>query len=110
MADFLETDADHYLQLPAFYEEKRDAFAAMMKDSRFQLKPSPGTYFQLGDYSGITTERDVDYARRLTIEAKVASIPVSVFYESPPEQHLLRFCFAKDTNTLERATEILCRI
>lgn len=110
LADFLDTDPEHYLELPAFYAAKRDAFCEMLSGSRFQLRPSAGTYFQIVDYSALTDERDVDYARRLTVESGVASIPISVFYASPPEQHLLRFCFAKDTATLTRATEILCRI
>lgn len=110
LADFLEGGSDHYLALPDFYARKRDAFCDLLRPSRFHFAPSAGTYFQLVDYSAITAEPDVDYARRLTREAGVASIPVSVFYESPPDQHLLRFCFAKDTRTLERATEILCRI
>ncbi len=110
LADFLAAGEGHYLELPAFYEAKRDAFCEMLRPSRFRLTPSAGTYFQLADYSDITSERDTEFARRMTIEAGVASIPVSVFYESPPDEHLLRFCFAKDTQTLERATEILCRI
>ena len=110
LADFLETGADHYLELPSFYAAKRDAFCRMLERSRFRLTPSAGTYFQLVDYSDITSERDTDFARRLTVESGVASIPVSVFYATPPDRHLLRFCFAKDTQTLERATEILCGI
>ncbi len=62
------------------------------------------------DYSSLTDEYDVDYTRRLTTEVGVAAIPISVFYETPPEQRLLRFCFAKDDSTLERAAEILCAI
>jgi methionine aminotransferase len=110
LADFLATDANHYLELPAFYENKRDEFCRLLGDSRFELTPSPGTYFQLVDYSRISAEPDTEFARRLTIETGVAAIPVSVFCASPPDQHLLRFCFAKDSNTLQRATEILCRI
>jgi methionine aminotransferase len=74
------------------------------------LTPSAGTYFQLLDYSNITPEPDVDYARRLTRESGVACIPVSVFCAEPLSTPLLRFCFAKDLATLERAAEILCRI
>jgi len=110
LADFLEAEPNAYLDLPAFYEAKRDAFCKMLGPSRLSLTPSAGTYFQLVDYAGITTEPDTEFARRLTTEAGVASIPVSVFYASPPNQHLLRFCFAKDTQTLARATEILCGI
>ncbi len=110
LAEFLESAPSHYLDLPAFYEAKRDVFCELLASSRFRLTPSQGTYFQLLDYGGITRERDVDYARRLTREAGIASIPVSVFYREPPDATLLRFCFAKDGETLGRATEILCRI
>ena len=110
LADFLATRPEHYLELPKFYEQKRDRFCELLEPSRFELKPSAGTYFQLVQYSSITSEPDVEYSKRLTREAGVACIPVSVFYESPPDQHLLRFCFAKDTETLEQAAEILCKI
>lgn len=110
LADFLQTGAAHYLDLPAFYERKRDEFCELLEGSRFEYTPSAGTYFQLVDYSAITNEPDVEYAQRLTREAGVACIPVSVFYATTPDQHLLRFCFAKDTDTLKKATEILCRI
>ena len=110
LADFLESDPGHYLELPSFYQTKRDLFCALLTDSRFSFTPSAGTYFQLLDYSAITTEPDVDYARRLTREAGVACIPVSVFCARPISTPLLRFCFAKDPATLERAAEILCRI
>ena len=110
LADFLATDANHYLELPAFYENKRDEFCRLLGDSRFELTPSSGTYFQLVDYSRISAEPDTEFARRLTIETGVAAIPVSVFCESPPDQHLLRFCFAKDNATLEAAAEKLCAL
>jgi len=114
LADFLESDPGHYRDLPAFYQAKRDHFCALLSRSRFRLAPSAGTYFQLLDYGAITDENDVAYARRLTIEAGVACIPVSVFCAAPAATSmatpLLRFCFAKDGATLERAAEILCRI
>jgi methionine aminotransferase len=110
LADFLADEPQHLDELPDFYERKRDRFCELLAPSRFTFKPSAGTYFQLVDYSAISTERDVDFARRLTREIGVAAIPVSVFYESPPAQHWLRFCFAKDESTLEAATERLCRI
>jgi len=110
LADFLISSPEHYLDLAKFYEEKRDRFCELMEPSRFDLIPSAGTYFQLADYSRISSEPDVDYSRRLTVEAGVACIPVSVFYAAPPDQQLLRFCFAKDEKTLEKAAEILCRI
>jgi methionine aminotransferase len=109
-ADFLESDPGHYLDLPRFYQAKRDRFCALLAPSRFRLTPSAGTYFQLLDYTGITTEDDVAFARRLTVEHGLASIPVSVFCAERPSRPLLRFCFAKDEGTLARAAEILCRI
>lgn len=110
LADFLASHPQHYLDLPNFYEQKRNQFCGLLETSRFRFTPSAGTYFQLVDYADISRESDVDYSRRLTRESGVACIPVSVFYESPPDQHLLRFCFAKDPATLERAAEILCKI
>jgi methionine aminotransferase len=110
LADFMVSSPEHYLGLAKFYEEKRDRFCELLQPSRFQLLPSAGTYFQLVDYSRISSEPDLEFSRRLTAEAGVASIPVSVFYATPPDQKLLRFCFAKDTTTLEAATEILCKI
>lgn len=111
LADFLASDPQHYLDLPAFYQRKRDRFAALLEPSRFELQPSAGTYFQLADYAEITDEPDTDFARRLIREHGVACIPVSVFFARPPAEHRpLRFCFAKDEATLERAAEILCKI
>jgi methionine aminotransferase len=110
LAEFMESAPAHYLELPAFYEAKRDLFCELLAPSRFRLTPSKGTYFQLLDYGAITRERDVDFAQRLTREAGVASIPVSVFYGDPPGAQWLRFCFAKDADTLRTAAGILCRI
>ncbi len=110
LAEFMDTTPAHYLELPAFYQDKRDHFCKLLAPSRFRFTPSRGTYFQLVDYAGISSERDVDYARRLTREARVACIPVSVFCAVPGDARLLRFCFAKDAGTLEAAAKILCRI
>jgi methionine aminotransferase len=110
LADFLAAGPEHYLNLPRFYEDKRDQFCALLAPSRFQLAPSAGTYFQLADYSEVSSEPDIDFARRLTVESGVACIPISVFYARPPPQNLVRFCFAKDSDTLEKAAEILCKI
>ena len=74
------------------------------------FKPAAGTYFQLLDYSAISDEDDVGYARRLTREHGIASIPISVFCAAEPPRQILRFCFAKDTATLDRAAEILCAL
>ena len=110
LADFMQAHPEFADALGAFYQRKRDRFGALLQGSRFSFTPSAGTYFQLLDYGAISGERDVDLARRLTIEAGVASIPVSLFYESPPESRVLRFCFAKDDATLVKAAEILCRL
>jgi methionine aminotransferase len=110
LADYMAMAPDYAGTLGDFYQKKRDLFIARLAGSRFRVPPSQGTYFQLLDYSAVSDERDVDLAHRLTVEHKVASIPVSVFYETMPESRLLRFCFAKNDATLERAAEILCRL
>jgi methionine aminotransferase len=110
LADFMALAPEYATSLGAFYQAKRDRFDSLLARSRFRLEPSAGTYFQLLDYGAISAERDVDLARRLTIEHGVAAIPVSVFYDRPPESRVLRFCFAKDDSTLARAAEILCRL
>ncbi|MGH8222926.1 MAG: methionine aminotransferase [Woeseiaceae bacterium] len=110
LADYMRAEPDHYRELPAFYQKKRDHFCAVLKDSRFRLRPASGTFFQLLDYSQITDEDDVTYAKRLTTEHGVASIPISVFCERPPPGRNLRFCFAKDDAMLEEAGARLCRL
>ncbi|WOD44836.1 methionine aminotransferase [Hwangdonia lutea] len=106
LAEYLENE-NHYLELSVFYQQKRDLVLSLIKDSRFKFTPSKGTYFQLLDYSEITNENDVDFAKRLTIENKLASIPISVFYDTKIESKMLRFCFAKKDDTLKRAADIL---
>jgi len=97
----------HYLDLSEFYERKRDLFLNLIKDSKFKFIPSKGTYFQLLYYSEITTENDVNYAKRLTMESGIASIPLSVFNSGNLDKKVLRFCFAKKEDTLRRAADIL---
>jgi methionine aminotransferase len=109
IADYLD-DKDAYLQLSTFYQEKRDYFQQLVKGSKFKLMPCLGSYFQLLDYSKITKEKDTDYAVRLTKEFKIASIPTSVFYHKNIDNHVLRFCFAKQNDTLEKAAEKLHKI
>ncbi|WP_430964991.1 methionine aminotransferase [Spongiimicrobium sp. 2-473A-2-J] len=101
---------EHYLGLNRFYQEKRDFFLEALRDSRFEPIPSKGTYFQLLDYSNITEESDIAFAKRLTIDHGVASIPISAFNVDGKDNKVLRFCFAKTKDTLERATAILCGI
>ncbi|MGI9262240.1 MAG: methionine aminotransferase [Woeseiaceae bacterium] len=110
IADYMEMAPEHYAALPAFYQDKRDRFCELVSTSRFSLRPANGTFFQLLDYSAITDEIDVDYARKLTREIGVASIPVSVFCETPTDARLLRFCFAKDDEILEEAASRLCQL
>ncbi len=106
LADYMEDDAA-YLQLAAFYQQKRDFFLKQLTDSKFEIKPAEGTYFQLLSYRNISEEKDMDLAIRLTKEYGVASVPVSVFYHKPFDSKYLRFCFAKSDDTLEKAAERL---
>jgi methionine aminotransferase len=108
LADYLsQTDVS---SLGAFYHQKRSLFQNGLTNSKFKLLPSEGTYFQTADYSQISSENDVQFCEWLTREKGVAAIPLSVFYEHPPEQHIIRFCYAKTDETLLAATERLCAI
>ncbi len=109
IAEFLK-NKNHYQELGAFYQAKRDKFVKLLKGSRFSFVPSAGTYFQLLGYEKITNEKDTDYAIRLVKESGVASIPISVFYHKPVHDNVLRFCFAKKDETIEKAAEILRKI
>ncbi len=108
-ADFM-ADPRTYLGVADFYQRKRDLFLDLMKGSRFRALPCRGTYFAMFDYSAVSDEPDVDFARRLTVEHKVAAIPPSVFYDGGEDHKVLRFCFAKNDQTLREAAERLCRI
>jgi methionine transaminase len=107
--DFL-ADPGHYLGVPAFYQQKRDKFRQLMASTRFDLLPCDGTYFQLASYRRLSDEPDQALATRLTAEVGVAAIPVSVFYHDQRDDHVLRFCFAKKDDTLERAVERLAQL
>lgn len=108
-AEYLESP-ENYLELGNFYQEKRDKFLSLIKDTAFKIAPSKGTYFQLLDYSEITNEPDVDFSRRLIKEYGIASIPVSAFNKDKVDHRQLRFCFAKTDETLEQAAEILIKV
>ena len=108
-ADYLQ-HKEHYLELHDFYQEKRDSFARMLQGSRFNLLPCPGTYFQVADYSAITDEPDVDLCKRLITDHGLAAVPISVFYSDKIDNQVIRFCFAKDDETLEKGAEILCQL
>ena len=109
IAEYLN-DKDEYLNLGKFFQRKRDFFINGLKNSNFIVRPSLGTYFQLLDYSKISDEKDTVFAERLTKEYGVASIPVSVFYHDKIDNKVLRFCFAKKTDTLEKAVEKLLKL
>ncbi len=109
LADYLK-QPDHYQSLPAFYERKRDLFLDSIRNSRFTFIPAEGSFFQMVSYAAITDEPDYDLAVRLTHEIGVASIPVSVFYDQKNDYRMLRFCFAKDDDMLQRAGERLSRL
>ena len=106
LADYLQ-EPEHYLELATFYQRKRDLFLSLIKDSRFKFTPAQGAYFQILDYSNITEEKDVDFAKRLTIDHKIAAIPLSVFNADNLDHKVLRFCFAKTDDTLKQAADIL---
>lgn len=110
IADFMRECPEHAKELPAFYQAKRDTFCRLIKDSRFTFTPSRGTYFQLVDYSAISSLPDAEFANYLTQKIGVAAIPLSPFYEKAPKSTLLRFCFCKDDSTLEAAAQILCKL
>lgn len=108
IANFMADPAFH-MDLPAFYQEKRDYFREAIEGSRLELLPCRGTYFQLVDYAAISDRTDIDMARWLVEQAGVAAIPVSVFYANDHgrNQRILRLCFAKGNATLDQAAERL---
>jgi methionine transaminase len=109
IADFLQ-DESNYRGLGDFFRKKRDRFLELISASRFKPVPCRGTYFQCLDYSAISDEPDFDFATRLTVEEKIASVPLSSFFMNNRDDKILRFCFAKKDETLQKAAEILCRI
>jgi methionine aminotransferase len=94
-----------YLELHSFYQQKRDYFRRAIQSSRFNLLKCEGTYFQLVSYTKISDERDLEFVKRMTKEKGVAAIPVSVFYRHNIDNSVIRFCFAKEEETLKRAAE-----
>jgi len=110
LASYL-SKADHYLNLPAFYQTKRDFFRSGLSKTKFKLLPTPGTYFQCVDYSSLNIPQakmsEADFCKWLTTEIGVAAIPVSAFYDQATESGVIRFCFAKQEQTLVKALERL---
>lgn len=103
LADFMASCPQHALELPAFYQAKRDTFCRLLASTRFRFTPSAGTYFQLADYSEISDLDDMAFVTWLTQTQGVAAIPLSPFYADPPNTRIVRFCFCKDDATLEAA-------
>lgn len=97
-------------KLGIFYQDKRDLFRELIKESRFSLLPSEGSYFQVASFDGISEETDVVFTKRMVVEHGVAAIPLSVFNANGRDLKLIRFCFAKDTETLTKAAARLCKI
>ena len=108
-AEFMQ-NKDLYLGLPDFYQQKRDLFLSLISKSRFNPLPCKGTYYQMLDYSQISKEPDFEFAKRLTVEHGVAAIPPSALYHHKDDHNVLRFCFAKKSETLESAAEKLCQV
>ena len=96
--------------LGGFYKKKRDLFIKGMEKSKFNLLPCEGSYFQLATYEAISDDTDVAFCEKLVTEFKIAAIPISVFSEKQDRRKIVRFCFAKENQTLEKATRLLCKI
>ncbi|HWY73338.1 MAG TPA: methionine aminotransferase, partial [Burkholderiaceae bacterium] len=109
LARFLQ-DGRHYLDLPAFYQRKRDRFVLGLARTRFAPLPCRGTYFVLADYSAISDEPEEQFARRLVVEHGVAVIPLAPFYAEPVNRRIVRFCFGKQDATLDAGLERLARV
>lgn len=110
IATMLEHSPQLVTGLAGFYQQKRDFFAKLLQGSAFKLLPCQGTYFQLADYSNISTLNDVEFCHWLTVQHGVAAIPLSVFLRQEQDSKIVRFCFAKQSSTLEQAAELLCRL
>ena len=109
ISDFLKDDRN-YLEIRNFFQVKKDFFSNLMKETRFDLLPCHGSYFQSVQYSRISDEKDTELAMRLIKDFGVAGIPVSAFYSKGTDHHVLRFCFAKKKETLEKAVEYLVKV
>ena len=110
LADFMAHHPQHLDELPAFYQRKRDLFVSAMAPSRFRMTPSAGTFFQLAEYDGVSSLDDRQMVEWLTKDIGVAAIPMSVFYQAPPAQRYVRFCFCKEDETLQAAAAKLCAL
>jgi methionine aminotransferase len=109
-AEVMESDPQHAQDLAGFYQGKRDRFRELLAGSRFDLPAVHGGYFQLADYSAIRDTDDLNFCEWMVREAGVAAIPVSAFYDTAPDAKLVRFCFAKNDETLQAAAERSCKL
>lgn len=109
LAEYLK-NKDAYLSLPRFMQQKRDYFVELMKQTKFDLLPTSGSYFVCASYGRISDESDKELAIRLTKEAGVATIPLSAFYHNQKDDKVVRFCFSKQNRTLQQAVERLMKI
>jgi methionine transaminase len=98
------------MELSNFYQQKRDLFRNLLQETRFELLPCEGSYFQLASYAAISNENDLEFTKRLVTEFGVASIPLSPFYADAKQTQCIRFCFAKDETTLQNAVERLVQL
>jgi methionine aminotransferase len=109
IAEYLLNE-EAYLSLPAFLQKKRDFFRELMKATPFKCIPSHGSYFECYSYGHFSNEHDKDLAIRLTKEYGIATIPMSAFYKNGEDNKVLRFCFAKKEDTLEKAVAMLVNL
>jgi methionine aminotransferase len=103
-------DPQQHLQLPAFYQRKRDLFREGLKRTKFRILPSEGSYFQCVDISEVSDLREAEFCQWLTSEIGVAAIPLSAFYGNGFDQRVVRFCFAKKDETLNMALDRLAKL
>jgi methionine aminotransferase len=108
-ADYMQ-DENNYLNLPDFYQKKRDMFIEGIQGSKFIIKPCEGTYFQLLDYSNISSLKDTNFAEFITKEIGIAVIPLSPFYSEETGEKLIRICFAKNDEVIKQAANILAKL
>lgn len=108
-AEYLENRSE-YLGVSHFFKEKRDLFCGLLENSRFKLKPSQGSYFQLLEYSKISDEKDKSFVNRLITDVGVSSVPLSLFYHDSIDQRFIRVCFARTDDFLKKAAALLCQV
>ncbi len=109
IANYLKT-SNVYQEIPVFFQKKRDYFQELLKQTKFELLPCKGSYFQCVSFANISEEKDTDFAKRLVSTVGVAAIPVSAFYTQKIDNKVIRFCFAKEDSTLEKAVEKLTKL